>query len=149
MTSSDTEGASPSVRASDAEREAVATQLRDAAAAGRLSIGEADERMAAAYAAVTRAELAPLTADLPADVRSGPPPSRPQLSPSARRRLAVHAAVVFVLAVFLVTRWAVGEVPWFWPAGPLFWLGLSLVVHRLLAVRGRVEESGRPSMIAS
>lgn len=128
--------ARPAVRASDAERETVATRLRDAAAAGRLSLEEADERMAAAYAAVTRDELTPLTADLPAPPapRSGPRRRGP-LTHGARRALAVHAAVAFVLAVFLVTRWAIGPVAWFWPAAPLFWLALSLVVHRLLARR--------------
>jgi DUF1707 SHOCT-like domain len=128
----------PAVRASDGERETVATRLRDAAAAGRLSLEEADERMAAAYAAVTRDDLAPLTADLPgpprAEHRSDRRPRGP-LTPGARRGLAVHAAVVFVLAVFLVTRWAIGPVEWFWPAGPLFWLTLSLLVHGLLARR--------------
>jgi hypothetical protein len=123
----------PAVRASDAEREAVAARLRDAAAAGRLTMSEADERLAAAYAAVTRDELTPLTADLPAETPAAP--ARLQLTSGARRALAVHAAIVFVLAVFLVTRWAIGPVPWFWPAGPLFWLGVSLVVHRMLARR--------------
>lgn len=53
-------------RASDAEREAVVTRLRDAASEGRLTVEELAERIDAAYAARTRAELEPLTADLPA-----------------------------------------------------------------------------------
>jgi Domain of unknown function (DUF1707)/Cell wall-active antibiotics response 4TMS YvqF len=52
-------------RASDAEREAVVARLRHAAGEGRLTVDELDERVDAAYAATTRAELAPLTADLP------------------------------------------------------------------------------------
>jgi hypothetical protein len=52
-------------RASDAEREATVTRLREAAAEGRLSVEELTERIDAAYAASTRAELEPLTADLP------------------------------------------------------------------------------------
>ena len=52
-------------RASDAEREAVIARLRDAAAEGRLTVEELAERIDAAYAARTRAELEPLTADLP------------------------------------------------------------------------------------
>src|SRR6185503_4905719 len=53
-------------RASDAEREAVVARLRDAAGEGRLTVEELDERIDAAYAARTRDELDPLTADLPA-----------------------------------------------------------------------------------
>jgi hypothetical protein len=52
-------------RASDAEREATVTHLREAAAEGRLTVQELTERLDAAYAASTRAELEPLTADLP------------------------------------------------------------------------------------
>ena len=53
-------------RASDAEREAVVARLRDAAGEGRLTVEELAERIDAAYAARTRDELEPLTADLPA-----------------------------------------------------------------------------------
>lgn len=53
------------VLASDAEREACAVRLRDAAAEGRLDVLELDQRLGAAYGARTRADLARLTADLP------------------------------------------------------------------------------------
>jgi len=53
-------------RASDAEREATVAQLHQAAAEGRLTVDELSGRIDAAYAATTRAELEPLTADLPA-----------------------------------------------------------------------------------
>jgi hypothetical protein len=125
------------IRASDAEREAVATRLREAASAGFLTLAEADERQAAAYAAVTRDELGPLTVDLPTVEEPAPAPERRRgpLTAGARRRLAVHAAIVGFLAVFLVTRWAMDPAPWFWPVWPIFWLGLSLLVHRRLAGR--------------
>jgi hypothetical protein len=55
------------VRASDAEREDVAELLREQAAAGRLTMAEFEERMAAAYHARTREELRQLTMDLPAE----------------------------------------------------------------------------------
>jgi hypothetical protein len=72
-------------RASDAEREAVIDRLRDAAAEGRLTAEELSERIDAAYAAKTRAELEPLTADLPdtaipAAPGYPPPPGRPARS---------------------------------------------------------------------
>jgi Domain of unknown function (DUF1707) len=62
------------VRASDADRDRVVDVLRDAAADGRLTVDEFDERMAAALSSRTLGELAPLTADLGA----GPAgPARP------------------------------------------------------------------------
>jgi hypothetical protein len=54
------------LRASDADREAVAERLREAAGDGRLDLEELDERLDRAFAAKTYGELAPLTADLPA-----------------------------------------------------------------------------------
>jgi hypothetical protein len=129
----------PALRASDAEREAVATRLREAATTGHLTIAEADERQAAAYSAVTREELVPLTADLPTVKVAIPPPARPSrrgpLTEASRRRLAVHATVVGFLAVFFVTRWVMDPEPWFWPAWPMFWLGLSLLLHHQVATR--------------
>jgi ketosteroid isomerase-like protein len=55
----------PATRASDAEREATATRLRTAAGEGRLTLDELADRLESAFGAVTRAELEPLTADLP------------------------------------------------------------------------------------
>jgi hypothetical protein len=56
----------PFVRASDADRDAVAGLLRDAHAEGRLTVEEFTERLDAAYAARTHGDLVPLTSDLPA-----------------------------------------------------------------------------------
>jgi hypothetical protein len=57
-----------SVRASDAERDEAAEALRAAFAEGQLARAELDERLAAAYAAKTRADLVGLTGDLPGAV---------------------------------------------------------------------------------
>jgi Domain of unknown function (DUF1707)/Cell wall-active antibiotics response 4TMS YvqF len=54
------------MRASDAEREAAVERLRDASVEGRLTLAELTERTEAAYLAQTHAELAQITADLPA-----------------------------------------------------------------------------------
>ena len=54
------------IRASDGDREAAAARLNEAVGDGRLTLQEFSERLALAYAARTRGELAPLTADLPA-----------------------------------------------------------------------------------
>ncbi len=53
------------MRVSDAEREAAVEWLRVASVEGRLTLGELTERTEAAYTALTQAELAVLTADLP------------------------------------------------------------------------------------
>jgi hypothetical protein len=54
-----------SLRISDAERHQVANLLRDAAADGRLSMEELDDRLETVYRAKTYAELVPVAADLP------------------------------------------------------------------------------------
>jgi hypothetical protein len=55
----------PRMRASDADRHATVLVLQDAMARGLLTPDEAGERMAAAFAAVHRGDLEPMTADLP------------------------------------------------------------------------------------
>jgi uncharacterized membrane protein YccC len=57
--------ASGNVRASDQEREQVATEIREHFAQGRLDSEELDERLSLAYAARTRADLEALRHDLP------------------------------------------------------------------------------------
>ena len=88
-------------RASDAEREATVAHLREAAAEGRLDVEELADRIDAAYAATTRAELEPLTADLPA------PTGAVFAAPPERR------ATSFVLSIFggsdRAGRWRVAE----------------------------------------
>ena len=71
------------VRASDAERDALVSQLRQDMVEGRLTVDEFTERIEAAYDSQTRAELEALRRDLPAAghgealaVRSQRPPSR-------------------------------------------------------------------------
>ncbi|MEA2267852.1 MAG: hypothetical protein QOC64_462 [Solirubrobacteraceae bacterium] len=72
------------MRASDAEREAVVERLRTAAEEGRLTVEELAERIDGAYAATTRAELEPLTADLPAAPASGVGAPTPAGAPAPR-----------------------------------------------------------------
>jgi hypothetical protein len=84
-------------RASDAEREAIVARLHDAGAEGRLTIEELAERIDAAYAARTRAELEPLVADLPAATGSGVaagPASAPSAASPARRMSSVVLGVL-------------------------------------------------------
>jgi hypothetical protein len=62
---SDPQARAPELRASDADRERVAEVLRQAAGEGRLNFDELDERLGAAFAARTYAELEVITRDLP------------------------------------------------------------------------------------
>jgi hypothetical protein len=88
-------------RASDSEREDTVAHLREAAAEGRLDVEELVARIDAAYTATTRAELEPLTADLPA------PTGAVFAAPPERR------ATGFVLSIFgssdRAGRWRVAE----------------------------------------
>jgi hypothetical protein len=91
-------------RASDAERERIALQLRDAAAEGRMSTDELEERVAAAFDAVSHQELDALVRDLdttrpPVLARASMPwfPGRWAFSehfPAPRDIAAVHASVL-------------------------------------------------------
>ncbi|WP_433161416.1 DUF1707 SHOCT-like domain-containing protein [Kribbella sp. CA-247076] len=68
-------------RVSDLEREEVGDVLREAAAEGRLSYGELEDRLETLYASKTYGELVELTADLPNGPRApGVPAVNPQYS---------------------------------------------------------------------
>ena len=59
------------VRVGDADREAVAAQLREHYADGRLTLEELNERLDQAFAAKTKADLNIVMRDLPQAMRSG------------------------------------------------------------------------------
>jgi hypothetical protein len=75
-----------SLRIGDAERITAATALGDHFAAGRIDQDELDQRLSAAYAARTFADLDPLFADLP-----GPRPARPAVPALAAPAAAPQA----------------------------------------------------------
>lgn len=75
------------MRASDADRDAVAGRLGDALAEGRLSPEEHAERLDALYLSKTYAELEPLTRDLPGEkisLTKGAAARTPEEEPSRR-----------------------------------------------------------------
>ena len=93
-----------SMRASNAERDAVAGRLQDAFAEGRLDDTEFDERMRAALTATTHAELDRVLTDLPAV--AGAPGARPApVTGVAPGRLAV----AYKGTVRRAGRWRVPE----------------------------------------
>ncbi len=96
--------------ASHADREQVVDRLKAAFVEGRLTMDELDARAGQAFAARTYADLAALTADLPAwstgdRPRPGRHQARPPLSPRAvRLRLATCASILpVVLAVVILS----------------------------------------------
>jgi len=78
------------VRIGDAEREKVATGLREHYAHGRLTLEEFQQRLDAVFAAKTDTDLARVTADLPHTDPYAPPwpPSQPFSTPTANYPVA-------------------------------------------------------------
>jgi hypothetical protein len=116
------------VRTSDEEREQVAEILRAAAAEGRLTLEESDERLARAYAAKYRDELAPLTTDLPSGGWEALSRT-PQALAEARRRLRRHGSLVAVVAGLLVAAWLLSGAHFFWPLIPIAFLTFTFLRH--------------------
>jgi uncharacterized protein DUF1707 len=88
------------LRAGQADREQVIEALKDAFVQGRLTRDELGERVGQALSARTYAELAGLTADIPAGPAAAGP-ARPQ-APARRRplaRAAAWSAICLVIAV--------------------------------------------------
>jgi hypothetical protein len=91
------------MRASDADRDAVVSDLSEHFQAGRLTAGEFDERTGQALTARTWGELAELVADLPAAR-----PAAPTLASAAGRpqprsgRAAPALAAIAIAAVVLL-----------------------------------------------
>jgi hypothetical protein len=122
----------PVLRASAAEREAVAERLRRAGAEGRLDPAELDARLEQALAARTRAELDALVADLPPAPEPRPSAApRGPVGPLLAQRLASWAVIN---AICLATWALAGAEPSFWPKWVLLGTTTALVWP---LVRGR------------
>jgi uncharacterized protein DUF1707 len=107
----------PALRASDAERERIATLLREHCAAGRITPEELSERLDTAYGALTLPELDALVRDLP-DLPPAPRAAKPASPDRERaRRRVLHAVGVVVLVnlACLAVWFATGAGGDFWP----------------------------------
>ena len=141
-------GLDPTMRASDADREAVAARLREGHAEGRLTMEELQARLDDTFAARTLAELAPITSDLPepagGDGAAGALPAR--AGPSLRAIWGPWLAAVLVsTAVWLAVLVTSGERQGFWP----IWVALpwgAVLLARTFAHGGseRKERQRRP-----
>jgi hypothetical protein len=111
----------PAVRASDAERERMATLLREHTAAGRLTPEELAERLDGAYAARTVAELDALTHDLPAPPSAPVDTKRSAARERARRHMLHMAGLLVLVNLTCIAIWlASGAESSFWPKWVLF-----------------------------
>ncbi|MBO0681500.1 DUF1707 domain-containing protein [Mycolicibacterium sp. S2-37] len=124
------------VRVGDDDRQATASLLGLALAQGYLEMAEYDQRLSAAFAAQTAAELRALTADLPIGaLRRNDPRRRAALQRAARRSVQWHLAGYLAMVVIVLTVWlAVGlsSGAWyFWPIWPILGAGIGLVSHAL------------------
>jgi hypothetical protein len=116
------------MRAADADRQAVADQLRSALEEGRLDLHEYDERVQRAYAAKTYGDLKGLLSDLPAA-------TVPAQRIAATRATAGHVnrrwlartwsgyvpVVLITTVIWLIASIAANDLLYFWPvwvAGP-------------------------------
>ena len=108
--------------ASDADRDRIAERLRAAAAEGRLTSDELEERLETALSARTEAELEPLVADLPAAGLATPPAAR-----SERRRWdRDHVRAYVGVSLMLVAIWALTGAGYFWPIWPMLGWGIAV-----------------------
>ncbi len=130
------------MRAADSDRQAIAERLRAALDEGRLDLHEYDDRLQRAYAARTYADLNALVGDLPASGGTVPAPRETDegspVVPDGGRGLTARwlvevwepwlKVVGIVVAVWVFTSLAAGEMLYFWPgwvAGP--WGAVVLV----------------------
>lgn len=94
------------MRVGDGDREAAAALLREHYAAGRLSLDEFQDRLAAVYAAQVQRDLAAVTADLPAGGMNGAVPLVRSLRRASRRvmlwGLGVFAGLLALLVLLAV-----------------------------------------------
>jgi DUF1707 SHOCT-like domain len=142
------------LRASHADREQVIGTLKAAFVQGMLAKDEFDARVGQAFGSATYAELAALTADLPAmpPAAQPPTPSRPQgkqpvLRPSRWIAVATAAyAGAWAYELFLSPHG--GDNPWFPPlimGGFLIYLGILIAsVGEIIVNRQDKRSGGQP-----
>ncbi len=130
----------PAVRASDAERDAVVSELGQHFQDGRLDSGEHEQRVASALTASTRPELAVLLTDLPsARPATEPAPAAPLPGYRGLRLLRPAVLAVVIVTLLIADGWSHGRAGG-WPFAPLAIAWLMLVVA---TVRGRIRGGRR------
>ena len=95
--------------ASDADRDQVVDTLKTAFGQGRLTKDELDARVGHALTSQTCADLAALTADLPAGLTAAPPPCQPPRPPMSK--VVAGAALIIPPLVMVAAALIVGSQP--------------------------------------
>ena len=146
------------MRASDAEREQVIGTLKAAFVRGVLAKDEFDLRVSQAFASRTYAELAAVTAGLPAGPAAAPPPGsaraqggQPVLRPG-RVMAGATALYAGVQAFVFLSPWPAGnendpahaKIMLFFSSNPIYLFILLICVVCLIAGRREGRSSGRP-----
>jgi Domain of unknown function (DUF1707) len=113
-------------RAGDADRNRTAELLKEAHAAGYLTLEETDERLGTALAARTRGELDRLIADLPPEWRASQEHGQRLAGPPQRQRPTVPAEAVWLVPLVMVITGVIVLAVltrglWFFP-WPLLWI---------------------------
>ena len=142
-----------SMRAGTRDRDATAQMLQEAYAEGRLTSDEHDERLSRCYSAVTMADLAALTADLPDSAPAGSTPVTPGASdrsvpapqPAGSSAAPISTGSVMsrsgsqksvrniwigwlALSAFMVFVWAFSGMGGFWPVWVIVPTGIGAFV---------------------
>ena len=138
------------LRASHADREQVIDTLKDAFVQDRLTKDEFDARVSHALASRTHADLAALTADLPAGPPVAPPPrkaSRPRPENTAvKNGVRVIAATTFLTGAVWAGAWQSQTDSQVWGAlaltFTLVWLGIVILAGAVMLESRRHEHPG-------
>jgi hypothetical protein len=130
------------LRASHADREQVIETLKAAFVQGRLTKDELDARAGQAFAARTYAELAALTADLPAGLADAAPPRR-----TARRPMSNVArggiCVAMAVAAPVVLSFSIGRAA-FLLFTPFYFMALAVLGAETLVSWQDKRSGGQP-----
>ena len=99
------------LRASDGDREQAVEVLKDAFVDDRLTKDEFDARVTQAFTSRTYAELATVTADLPAVRTAAQPriPAREQHGLTMKRAVVWSACMIIPTAILMAIGWAVAN----------------------------------------
>lgn len=118
------------LRIGDADRERVARILGQHMSDGRLDMEEYEGRLETVYAAVTRADLDPVLADLPALGEQSIAPATPSKAPVwAQLAFRLHLIVYLAVSALMILIWMVAGTGTFWPVWPVVGWGIGVAAH--------------------
>ena len=124
------------LRASHADREQAIEVLKAAFVQGRLTKGEFDARVGQGFASRTYAELAAVTADLPAAPAVAPPRTAAQAEGWLTMKRAVTCSACMVIATVMAA-----VMSWVFDAGPVFLASCFVFFVATVAAGAMISEA--------